>query len=362
MLNAFKILWPRLFSGKFHRVSSQCQRQINTRWVIYDVYWHFLSFELSLTFEFRPKFNSYVTNYHLNWSIFKLSCEDLHRNGLIARWLWLQQSFQCLVTKSEYFNVLHPSPLPSHIPYVRQKLFLFFPNRCGWTFPKWFRDQLPQLYDGESLIIDLISLLYKIKTCFSYYHQLLWQWTSKLNVFESTCVLERNIIWTSIYIRWSLNGSLLWSKRFILYSVLSPSRSAIIKISERQLNPTPSSNDWFSLRPSFLFTFFKLKTFFFISAQASRCPKQKQQSFSPTRLNEPFPTQKTKLFFYSFANVLSVNGTCLWRNEFVVGVKLSSFRRQKFLLVFLSVARSKVEFYSWKLRASQRQVLSPTFD
>lgn len=38
MLNDFKILWPRLFSGKFHRVSLLCQRQINTRWVIYDVY------------------------------------------------------------------------------------------------------------------------------------------------------------------------------------------------------------------------------------------------------------------------------------------------------------------------------------
>lgn len=36
-LNAFKISWPRLFSGKFHRVSSHCQRQINFRWVTYDV-------------------------------------------------------------------------------------------------------------------------------------------------------------------------------------------------------------------------------------------------------------------------------------------------------------------------------------
>lgn len=189
-------------------------------------------------------------------------------------------------------------PLPCHrtFPTWDKNCFYFsLTVVTWWTFPKWFRDQLPQLYDGESLIIDLISLLYKIKTCFSYYHQLLWQWTSKLNVFESTCVLERNIIWKSIYIRWSLNGSLLWSKRFILYSVLSPSRSAIIKMSERQLNPTPSSNDWFSLRPSFLFSFFKLKTFFLFLPKHRECPKQKQ-SFSDTT-QWTFPNTENKIIF-----------------------------------------------------------------
>lgn len=64
MLNASKTSWPRLFSGKFHRVSSLYRHQINIQWVNHDVSFSPSVFSV-IAGSFMSSLNLYLYHYYV---------------------------------------------------------------------------------------------------------------------------------------------------------------------------------------------------------------------------------------------------------------------------------------------------------